>query len=172
MCGHEVRVASGDEGTNHYEPVGCDGAEQHWQEALTMGQVYRDLAEAAEGRAEQAERQRDFYRNELLKHGIEVKNVATRSAREVVASGRVTPRTEVSMLFQSTLPLRFWRKVYAHPSGCWLWMGYCLPDGYGQFWIEREHKRSHRLAFEDSVGPITSGLTIDHLCRVRRCVGP
>lgn len=31
---------------------------------------------------------------------------------------------------------------------------------------------AHRFAYEDIVGPILEGLTIDHLCRVRHCVNP
>lgn len=31
---------------------------------------------------------------------------------------------------------------------------------------------AHRIAYELVVGPIPEGLTLDHLCRVRRCVNP
>lgn len=55
------------------------------------------------------------------------------SSREAVTSGSATPKVRLSMPFDSTLPLRFWRKVYADPSGCWLWIGNLYPDGYGRF---------------------------------------
>lgn len=32
--------------------------------------------------------------------------------------------------------------------------------------------RAHRLVYERLIGPIPSGLHIDHLCRVRSCVNP
>jgi hypothetical protein len=31
---------------------------------------------------------------------------------------------------------------------------------------------AHRWAYESEVGPIPIGLTLDHLCKVRRCVRP
>lgn len=31
---------------------------------------------------------------------------------------------------------------------------------------------SHKYSFEELVGPVPSGLTLDHLCRNRACVNP
>lgn len=76
------------------------------------------------------------------------------------------------MLFDSTLPLRFWSKVYADTSGHWLWTAYRDRDGYGTFYLEPRKRKAHRLAYEDLVGPIPEGKQIDHLCRVRACVNP
>lgn len=33
-------------------------------------------------------------------------------------------------------------------------------------------KRAHRVSYEAYKGPIPEGLTLDHLCRERRCVNP
>lgn len=100
--------------------------------------------------------------------------VAILSSREAVTSGSATPKVRLSMLFKSTLPLRFWSKVYADPSGCWLWLASRDRDGYGRFFETniRLHKRAHRVAYEDVVGPIPIGLSIDHLCRNTPCVNP
>lgn len=69
--------------------------------------------------------------------------------------------------------LRFWTKVYADPSGCWLWIAAISSRGYGQFTDSLAKQVSaHRFAYELMVGPIPEGLTIDHLCRVRHCVNP
>lgn len=64
-------------------------------------------------------------------------------------------------------------RVAKDPSGCWLWIGVILGTGYGQ--TERgggKKYAAHRYSYETFVGPIPPGLTIDHLCGVRRCVNP
>src|SRR3990167_9138023 len=69
---------------------------------------------------------------------------------------------------------RFWSKVDKNgPGGCWLWTG-ATSSGYGRFRINTHwpSARAHRLAYESVIGPIPNGLTLDHLCRVRRCVNP
>ena len=57
-------------------------------------------------------------------------------------------------------------------TGCRLWLGHVTHNGYGLLMVNGQHKRAHRLAFELARGPIPSGLTIDHLCRVRACINP
>jgi hypothetical protein len=67
---------------------------------------------------------------------------------------------------------RFWSKVDI-TDGCWLWTGYVDKLGYARFWVDRETRVFvHRFAYESKIGPIPEGLTIDHLCRVPRCVNP
>lgn len=56
-------------------------------------------------------------------------------------------------------------------SGCWLWVG--GTDGryrYGKQSVMGEDRLAHRVAYEAMVGPIPSGLTIDHVCRTTLCV--
>lgn len=68
---------------------------------------------------------------------------------------------------------RFWRRVT--PTGfCWLWDGFIMPNGYGQFPLvtPKRHVYAHRWAYEALVAPIPEGMVIDHLCRVRACVNP
>jgi hypothetical protein len=58
-------------------------------------------------------------------------------------------------------------------TGCWNWAGYATPDtGYGKISIDGRAYYAHRVYYERHVGPIAPGLTIDHLCRNRRCVNP
>lgn len=57
-------------------------------------------------------------------------------------------------------------------SGCWIWMGYVGTGGYAQVHIAGKHWRVHRYLYEQLVGPIPSGLEIDHVCRVKCCVNP
>lgn len=72
---------------------------------------------------------------------------------------------------------RFWSNV--DKSGeCWLWTRSTKgSSGYGRFsyTVDRGVTRSdyaHRIAYELIVGPISEGLHLDHLCRVRACVRP
>ena len=66
---------------------------------------------------------------------------------------------------------RFWAMVQK-TSTCWLWTGSLKVEGYGHFRADGGMWRAHRWAYENGVGPIPAGLTLDHLCRVRACVRP
>jgi len=57
-------------------------------------------------------------------------------------------------------------------TGCWDWQKYVAPHGYGEIVYMGEKWNVHRLAWEMFRGPIEPGLTIDHLCRNRRCLNP
>lgn len=68
---------------------------------------------------------------------------------------------------------RFWEKVQK-TDDCWLWTASVKPAGYGQFTVEDQKPPvyAHRFSYEQLVGPIPDGLTLDHLCANRRCVNP
>jgi HNH endonuclease len=66
---------------------------------------------------------------------------------------------------------RFWSLVLV-VENCWEWLGSDNGRGYGKFVVGRKHALAHRWAYEHFKGPIPAGLTIDHLCRNRRCVNP
>lgn len=57
-------------------------------------------------------------------------------------------------------------------AGCWEWKGYINHNGYGKVVVNDTTRRAHRVSYEHFVGPLTPGLTLDHLCRNRRCVNP
>lgn len=57
-------------------------------------------------------------------------------------------------------------------TGCWNWTGSIDRYGYGRFRDGARNGLAHRFAYELLVGPIPSGLTLDHLCRNRACVNP
>ncbi len=76
----------------------------------------------------------------------------------------VRPRTPIE---------RFWQRVGRQPeSDCWLWTGQITWRGYARFFIDGRKCAAHRWIYEYVHGPILPDLTIDHLCRVRRCVNP
>lgn len=73
------------------------------------------------------------------------------------------------------LKVRLMRRVVVSETGCWLWTGALLPNGYGYMWRGTDSKRNdypHRISYELHVGPIPEGLHIDHLCRNRACCNP
>lgn len=83
--------------------------------------------------------------------------------------GRPEPRSERD---------RFDQKVdrngpeFGNRGRCWQWTGTGTKTGYGQLSINGQHRYAHRWAYEHFIGPIPSGLQIDHLCRNRGCVNP
>lgn len=67
-------------------------------------------------------------------------------------------------------------KTALSASGCWI-SGYSVANhGYAQIgWREagRNHMvLAHRAAWEKFSGPVPVGMTLDHECKVRRCVNP
>ena len=59
------------------------------------------------------------------------------------------------------------------PEDCWPWKG-AKNAGYGVLWVSASIRaaRAHRVAYQLEVGPVPSGMTLDHLCRNRGCVNP
>lgn len=56
---------------------------------------------------------------------------------------------------------------------CWIWTAGLTAKGYGRFHRSRSNRhRAHRWAYENFVGPIPEGLTLDHICKVKSCVNP
>lgn len=74
-----------------------------------------------------------------------------------------------------THPERFWAKVNK-TDGCWLWTARTFTKGYGQYTLNGKPRRAHRIAYELCIGPIPTGLTIDHVkdrgCTNKHCVNP
>lgn len=72
------------------------------------------------------------------------------------------------------LAVRFWRHV-KKTDGCWEWIGKRHRCGYGVIQIggkKGPEKRTHRIAWELSNGPIPPGLMVLHKCDNRPCVNP
>ena len=78
-----------------------------------------------------------------------------------------------------TLEERLWRKVQkGGPDECWLWTGGHV-RGYGHLMLDNAPTptgkttiKVHRLSYELAVGPIPSGMQVDHICFNRSCVNP
>ena len=68
--------------------------------------------------------------------------------------------------------LGFWNKVEKTES-CWPWKGRLTENGYARYQFGSGRTvAAHRVAYALLRGPIPSGMTLDHLCRVRHCVNP
>lgn len=62
-------------------------------------------------------------------------------------------------------------------DGCWVWPLSIASHGYGQIgWGPHDGPRglvlAHRLSYLLFRGPIPAGMTVDHVCRTRRCCNP
>lgn len=57
----------------------------------------------------------------------------------------------------------------AGPDGCWPWMGQVGDDGYA-VWPGRG--AAARALYEELVGPVPNGWTVDHLCHTRDLACP
>lgn len=57
-------------------------------------------------------------------------------------------------------------------AGCWVWQGAKHPRGYGHMWVDGVNRSVHRIVYESMIGPIPSGLVLDHLCRNTSCCNP
>lgn len=67
---------------------------------------------------------------------------------------------------------RFHKRISIRKNtDCWIWQG-SLSDGYGNFTINHIQYPAHRVSYTLFIGEIPTGLTLDHLCRNRRCVNP
>lgn len=66
---------------------------------------------------------------------------------------------------------RFWGRVNKTDS-CWTWEAFTNAGGYGYVWFDGKMRLAHRIAYELAVGPVPTGLELDHLCHNPRCVRP
>lgn len=57
-------------------------------------------------------------------------------------------------------------------TSCWEWSGYVSPNGYGMAGHQRVVYYAHRLSYLTFVGPIPTGMHLDHICRNTRCIKP
>lgn len=58
-------------------------------------------------------------------------------------------------------------------SGCWLWTRATAgQQGYGRLMIRGKITLAHVASYREWVGPVPSGLQLDHLCRQRSCINP
>jgi hypothetical protein len=87
-------------------------------------------------------------------------------------------RISATLMGRETKPAidRFMSHVEKDESGCWNWCGTRKKAGYGSFSICKNTisitYNAHRWSYAYYRGEIPEDMTIDHLCRNRRCVNP
>lgn len=74
--------------------------------------------------------------------------------------------------YHDSVATRMLQRATLTDSGCLVWTGKRNATGYGMMKFGGKSRLAHRVAFEMVIGNIPTGLTIDHLCRVRACVNP
>jgi len=64
----------------------------------------------------------------------------------------------------------FWKQVdkSGGDDACWIWNGYKLTSGYGQYY----HVGAHRVAWIETHGDIPDNLLVCHHCDNPSCVNP
>lgn len=72
------------------------------------------------------------------------------------------------------IPQRLLNKVEFEPTtGCWLWIGHIMKNGYGQAWWDGKVTSAHRAMYQaDREVSLDRATVVDHLCRTPRCVNP
>ena len=67
----------------------------------------------------------------------------------------------------------FGRYIEEPMSGCWIWTGSTMADGYGNFTLNRRVFYAHRTSYEAANGDGSSvGYVVRHRCDLRCCVNP
>jgi hypothetical protein len=64
------------------------------------------------------------------------------------------------------------RIIAQQDTGCWLWQGRVEPGGHGQFTRDGRTLRAHRVAWEETHGPVPPGSIVSHACEVPSCCNP
>ena len=81
-----------------------------------------------------------------------------------------------SVIGDTELPKRFWKKVMPRESGCWEWTGATSSSTsgtrYGIMTVNQKQYGAHRISWILRRGRITDGMDLDHLCRNTICVNP
>lgn len=63
-------------------------------------------------------------------------------------------------------------RVTKTESGCWIWQGHLMSEGYAEMYFRGKLWRAHRLSYIFWKGEFDLSLDICHTCDVKRCVNP
>lgn len=92
----------------------------------------------------------------------------------------ITPYNNISRGWVRGQPLRYINGHARNKSpvdyivdenGCWVWQK-SLARGYGKLRVDGKTVSAHRYFYEKFIGPIPVGMTIDHVCKNKKCCNP
>lgn len=69
---------------------------------------------------------------------------------------------------------RLFDRIHVTATGCWEWMGPRHYKGYGKTGTPGPDgsRFAHRVMYQYLVGPIPTGLVLDHVCENKPCINP
>lgn len=73
---------------------------------------------------------------------------------------------------KQSAPERFDEKVRIATTGCWEWIAYRNPCGYGQFGVNGKLMLAHRFSWSHHKGEIPNKMCVLHRCDNPACVNP
>ena len=83
-------------------------------------------------------------------------------------------KRKLAVLPEIELPAHI-REKFHFENECWVWhgaVGNSRRNKYGVVGVKGRNRQATHVVYEIMVGPIESGLVIDHLCRNTLCVNP
>lgn len=114
----------------------------------------------------------------IAKLGKKHSEEAKEKMRRYVKTEEHRRKISKTLMGRETRPAieRFMDKVRKDGNECWNWVGNIKVNGYGTFTVKKNNIsktfHAHRWAYKYFKGEIPVGLTLDHLCRNRKCVNP
>lgn len=86
----------------------------------------------------------------------------------------VSKSLDSSKLKMNLLPprTRLMSKFRVSDKGCWEWQGATNHSGYGTIYADGKVRKTHRLSYEFSKGPIPDGIDVLHQCDNPLCINP
>lgn len=138
----------------------------------------------------EAERQRilDGYEHERQKLGIDYGYCFCGCGEKAPVAQKTATKDQVVRGFPKryvyhhrvrtlkTKPVKYRVEGRGYDTPCWVWLLKVADNGYGHITVGGKTKLAHRHMYEQHVGPIPAGATLDHLCAPsggpRSCVRP
>lgn len=98
-------------------------------------------------------------------------NIFTVKPGEAKRTGRPFCSRDCALKREKPIEEKFWAKVQKTET-CWLWIGTCNNQGYGETRLHNRYCLAHRASYELAYGPFAARLDVRHKCDNPPCVNP